>query len=64
MRTIIDAEGRLVVPKLLRDELGFTPGTELELTAIDGRLEVAVPTHARVEEGHTVSGSRPARATT
>jgi AbrB family looped-hinge helix DNA binding protein len=51
MRTTIDAAGRLVVPKPLRDELGFSPGTELELGAVDGRLEVAVPTRVRVEEG-------------
>jgi bifunctional DNA-binding transcriptional regulator/antitoxin component of YhaV-PrlF toxin-antitoxin module len=40
----------LVVPKPLRDELGFAPGTELELDAVDGRLEVAVPSRIRVEE--------------
>jgi AbrB family looped-hinge helix DNA binding protein len=51
MRTTIDAAGRLVVPKPLRDQLGFTPGTELELDAVDGRLEVAVPSRVRVEDG-------------
>jgi AbrB family looped-hinge helix DNA binding protein len=51
MRTTIDAAGRLVVPKPLRDELGFTPGAELELSAVDGRLEVARPSRVRVEEG-------------
>ena len=51
MRTTIDAAGRLVVPKPLREELGFAPGTELELTAVDGRLEVAVPSRVRIEEG-------------
>jgi AbrB family looped-hinge helix DNA binding protein len=50
MRATIDAAGRMVVPKPLRDELGFRPGDELELTAVDGRLEVAVPTKVRVEE--------------
>jgi AbrB family looped-hinge helix DNA binding protein len=51
MRATIDAAGRLVVPKPLRDELGFVPGSELELTAVDGRLEIAAPTRVRVEEG-------------
>jgi AbrB family looped-hinge helix DNA binding protein len=51
MRTTIDAAGRLVVPKNLRDQLGFAPGTELELDAVDGRLEVTVPSRVRVEEG-------------
>lgn len=51
MRTTIDAAGRLVVPKRLRDELGFSSGTELELEAVDGRLEVTVPSRVRVEEG-------------
>jgi AbrB family looped-hinge helix DNA binding protein len=51
MRTTIDAAGRLVVPKPLREELGFAPGAELELTAVDGRLEVAIPSRVRVDEG-------------
>lgn len=51
MRVTIDAAGRLVVPKLLREQLGFAPGTELELDAVDGRLEIAVPSRVRVEEG-------------
>jgi AbrB family looped-hinge helix DNA binding protein len=51
MRTTIDAAGRLVVPKPLREELGFAPGTELEVSAVEGRLEVAIPSRTRVEEG-------------
>jgi AbrB family looped-hinge helix DNA binding protein len=51
MRATIDAAGRLVVPKSLRDELGFAPGMELELSAVNGWLEVRVPSRVRVEEG-------------
>ena len=51
MRSTIDAAGRLVVPKPLRDELGLAAGTELELEAVDGRLEIAVPSRVHVEGG-------------
>lgn len=44
MITTIDAAGRIVVPKRLRDELGFAPGQQLELSAVDGRLEIEHPT--------------------
>jgi AbrB family looped-hinge helix DNA binding protein len=44
MVTTIDSAGRIVVPKRLREELGFRPGQELELSAVDGRLEVEHPT--------------------
>jgi AbrB family looped-hinge helix DNA binding protein len=43
MITTIDSAGRIVVPKRLREELGFAPGQELELSAVDGRLEVEHP---------------------
>jgi AbrB family looped-hinge helix DNA binding protein len=42
MRVAIDAVGRLVVPKPLRDELGISAATELELVARDGVLELSV----------------------
>jgi AbrB family looped-hinge helix DNA binding protein len=51
MRTTIDAAGRIVVPKALRDQLGFTAGAELDVEAVDGRLEVRVPSRVRIEEG-------------
>jgi AbrB family looped-hinge helix DNA binding protein len=51
MRVAIDGVGRLVIPKTLRDELGLRGPTDLELTAVDGRLEVTIAdVPARVED--------------
>ncbi len=51
MRITIDSVGRLVVPKSLRDELGITGPTELEIEARDGMIELAVADiPARVED--------------
>jgi AbrB family looped-hinge helix DNA binding protein len=64
MRATIDGAGRLVVPKQLREELGFGAGTELELAAVDGRLEVVVPSRVSVEQGpHGVRFAAEADAT-
>jgi bifunctional DNA-binding transcriptional regulator/antitoxin component of YhaV-PrlF toxin-antitoxin module len=51
MRVAIDAVGRLVVPKPLRDELGIGGPAELDLIARDGILELSVAdVPARVED--------------
>ena len=39
-RQTIDAAGRIVVPKALRDGLGFRPGQALDIRAGEGRLEI------------------------
>ena len=41
MKTAIDAAGRVIVPKALRDLLGLTAGGELEISARDGVLVIA-----------------------
>ena len=51
MRIGIDAVGRLVVPKALRDELGIGGPTELEAATRDGVIELTVAdVAARVED--------------
>ena len=49
MRATIDQAGRVVIPKQLRDELGFRPG-EVELTADGNVLRVEPVTGGRLEE--------------
>lgn len=54
MRTAIDAAGRVIVPKAIRDELGLVAGTQLEVRVVDRRIEIEVPATAmRLEDdGH------------
>jgi AbrB family looped-hinge helix DNA binding protein len=40
MKTAIDSAGRVIVPKILRDELGLAPGRPLEISARDGLLVI------------------------
>jgi len=52
MHVSIDSAGRLVVPKRLRDELGLTPTTPLEIEIVDGHLELSAPHQpAKLVEG-------------
>jgi AbrB family looped-hinge helix DNA binding protein len=43
MQVSIDRAGRVVVPKRVRDELGFSPDRPLEAEIVDGRLELSTP---------------------
>ena len=42
MKATLDAAGRIVVPKPLRQALGLRPGQALEIRAGDGRLEIEI----------------------
>jgi AbrB family looped-hinge helix DNA binding protein len=51
MKVALDAAGRIVVPKSLRQALGLKPGQVLEIRASDGRLELEIaPTPMRLEK--------------
>ena len=51
MRATIDAAGRLVIPKPLREGIGLAEGGEIEIELTDGTLVIAPPTvRKRVEE--------------
>lgn len=43
MRVAIDGVGRIVIPKPMREAIGVKGPGELELTEVDGRLELTVP---------------------
>ncbi len=50
MRTTIDGAGRLVVPKAVRDACGLEPGSEVEIRAVQGRIEIEpVPLDVKLE---------------
>ena len=52
MRVTIDRAGRIVVPKAMREELGLTPDTSLEIEVVEGHLELFPPdSSARLVEG-------------
>jgi AbrB family looped-hinge helix DNA binding protein len=38
MKTSIDRAGRVVVPKVVREQLGLTPGQEIDIRVRDGKI--------------------------
>ena len=40
MKTTIDAAGRLVVPKRIREAAHLQPGTQVRFRLLDGRVEI------------------------
>jgi AbrB family looped-hinge helix DNA binding protein len=50
MRTTIDAAGRIVVPKAVRDSMGLTAGRAIDVVFTDGRIEIELaPADLNVE---------------
>lgn len=61
MKTAIDAAGRVIVPKSLRDELGLSPGRQLEIHARDGVLVIEpLPTTVTLVRKGKTFVARPA----
>lgn len=56
MKVTIDAAGRVVIPKRLRDDLGLLPNAKLEISEENGRLiiEPATTEMRLVRKGNTV----------
>lgn len=60
MLATIDAGGRVVVPKDVRERLGLRPGSRIVLTELDGRLEIApatTPVHLEEADGIVVAAT-------
>ena len=62
MRTTIDRAGRVVVPKPLRQAIGLQAGSEVEIRASNGRIEMEpAPLEVRLERKGAILVAVPAR---
>jgi AbrB family looped-hinge helix DNA binding protein len=71
MTITIDAAGRVVIPKELRDEAHLVPGVPLEIRCRDGRIEiepaprtVQIARRGRLHVAVPAGSSSPLRAST
>ena len=61
METTIDAAGRVVIPKAIRDAMGLEPGRRIDVVFTDGRIEIEVaPVAVHIEERGGVLVAVPA----
>jgi len=62
-KTTIDAAGRLVVPKSIRQQAGIGPGDELAVSYRDGRIEIEpAPREVRIVDRGGFRIAEPAGA--
>ena len=60
MRTTIDAAGRIVVPKAMRDAMKLEAGRVVDIVFVDGRIEIEpAPAEVMLEAGGELPVLRP-----
>ncbi len=61
IQTTIDASGRLVLPKAIRDEVGIEPGMMLRLVVREGKIEIEpAPREVRIVQKGPLRIAMPA----